>query len=355
MTVVPKQKLRPALRRIYYEIGSRKILRPVLRPWREPIAILCFHRVMPTEALGPDPDRHPIQAMPLDLFEALAEELAGRHRVVSMDEAAERFLARDREPVVAITFDDGYKDNLDYALPVLKKHRIPATIYITTRFPEGDGRMWWADLRDAVMTRDRIEIDDAGGRRVWTTRSSAERAACLADLRSIILGQTSEVRERILAQALGDRAGVDRMSDCLSWSDIEALAREHLITIGAHTHTHPCLKLLTEAEVLEEMRICRDLLESRLGRPVRHFAYPGGDPEWIGEREFRLARDFGWKTSVTLMPRLAAPTLHRLPRMLVVEYMTVPMLRAYLAGWKNFWDRSSAFSPTGKEDGKSDA
>ena len=55
--------------------------------------------------------------------------------------------------MITITFDDGYKDNLDYALPILEKFKVPATVYVTTRFLEGDTWMWWYELKEEIKNK----------------------------------------------------------------------------------------------------------------------------------------------------------------------------------------------------------
>jgi peptidoglycan/xylan/chitin deacetylase (PgdA/CDA1 family) len=337
-------RLRPALRRTFYRAGGSRIAARVLRRWRDPLAILCFHQVTPEESPSSEASPRSSQAIPLVLFETLMSRLAQDHRLVSMDEAADRVRAGSVESAVAVTFDDGYKDNLTYALPILKKYNIPATIYVTTRFLEGDCRMWWSDLREAIATRKAIRLEVQGSRMEWKIRRPPDREACLRQVRTILLRQDRAGLENLMTQIRGGEASRQYSSDCLTWDDIALLHREPLITIGAHGHSHHNLKTLSEREIWNEMETCQKLLEGRLGEPARHFAYPGGDPEWIGEREVRLAREFGWKTAVTLISRPARPSLHELPRLLVPNDMTIPMLRAYLAGWKPFWRRSASSS-----------
>ena len=90
--------------------------------------------------------------MPTSKFAEQMEFLSENHEVVSMDGLVDYLESEpDRDAnkfVVAVTFDDGYKDNLTHALPILEQYNIPATIYITTRFPEGDTWMWWYEIWD---------------------------------------------------------------------------------------------------------------------------------------------------------------------------------------------------------------
>ena len=88
--------------------------------------------------------------MPASKFAEQMSYLSEDHEVVSMDELVAHLEGDSKEFVVAVTFDDGYKDNLTHALPILEQYNIPATIYITTRFPEGDTWMWWYEIWDYI-------------------------------------------------------------------------------------------------------------------------------------------------------------------------------------------------------------
>jgi peptidoglycan/xylan/chitin deacetylase (PgdA/CDA1 family) len=128
---------------------------------------------------------------------------------------------------------------------------------------------------------------------------------------------------------------------CLPFAAIEALAAEPGMTIGAHTLTHPRLATLDEAEARREIGGSRAVIEARIGRPVRHFAYPVGDPTSAGPRDFALAREAGFATAVTTRPGHVFPEhaahLHALPRVsLNGLHQTEGALRSLLSGVP-FW------------------
>ena len=101
--------------------------------------------------------------MPTSKFAEQMSFLAENHEVVSMDGLVDYLESEpDRDSnkfVVAVTFDDGYKDNLTHALPILEQYNIPAVIYITTRFLEGDTWMWWYELWDYIEETDLLEVN----------------------------------------------------------------------------------------------------------------------------------------------------------------------------------------------------
>jgi peptidoglycan/xylan/chitin deacetylase (PgdA/CDA1 family) len=107
------------------------------------------------------------------------------------------------------------------------------------------------------------------------------------------------------------RHGVDETAICrelcMSWDELKSFADDPLVTIGAHTITHCNLARQTEEIASHEMATSRARIESALGRPVLHLAYPYGDKIAAGPREFALARSAGFKTAVTTRPGMIFP------------------------------------------------
>jgi peptidoglycan/xylan/chitin deacetylase (PgdA/CDA1 family) len=94
---------------------------------------------------------------------------------------------------------------------------------------------------------------------------------------------------------------------CLSWDEVRRLATDPLVTIGAHSISHCNLAKQSEGIAAQEMAVSRARIEQALGRTVQHFAYPYGDREAAGEREFALAASAGFKTAVTTRPGMIYP------------------------------------------------
>ena len=121
-------------------------------------------------------------------------------------------------------------------------------------------------------------------------------------------GEHDVLRE---VSALCARHGVDESAICrelcMSWDELKAFAGDPLVTIGAHTITHPNLARQSEQTALNELRASRERIEAALGRPVLHLAYPYGDRIAAGRREFALARAAGFKTAVTTRPGMIFP------------------------------------------------
>lgn len=177
--------------------------------WRPAIRILMYHRVA-------DLPGYDQLAVSTARFEEQMAFLARGHRVISLAHALDELDAGGPSQAgVAVTFDDGYRDNLEYALPILRQHAIPATIFVTTAFCD-------QSLRHPRYPREQARLH-------------------------------------------------------LDWDEVRALSAESGITIGSHTLTHPFLSRVSEARARAEIGQSRELLAQRTGRPADFFCYPSGD------------------------------------------------------------------------------
>ncbi|WP_206064503.1 polysaccharide deacetylase family protein [Neptunomonas sp. XY-337] len=174
---------------------------------------------------------------------------------------------------VCVTFDDGYADNATLALPILKKHGIPATIFVSTGFLDG-GRMWNDTVIEAVRVSDQLDLTavDLG---VFELSSEDQKLQALGELLKSIKYQPLEKRVDILAcieSQVSDRLPTDLMmtSDQVRWVESEG------IEIGAHTINHPILTELDSGQARYEILEGKQQLEGILGKPVQWFAYPNG-------------------------------------------------------------------------------
>ena len=151
LILLPNKKMgrfKKHLKKYFYLLGTLKPLQKIVVPWRGSGAILLYHRVLPDNIVESDNSPTSGLAVSETRFNQQMEYLRKNYTIVSMDQMAEHLISSSKEFLVAITFDDGYKDNLTHALPILELHNIPATIYVTTRLPEGDTWLWWYEIWD---------------------------------------------------------------------------------------------------------------------------------------------------------------------------------------------------------------
>jgi peptidoglycan/xylan/chitin deacetylase (PgdA/CDA1 family) len=232
--------------------------------------------------------------------------------IITIDEMHQRLMQRDfTRRFACFTFDDGYRDNRDFALPVMREFDAPFTAYVASDFAEGTGKLWWVALEMAIANAESIEAEIGGvAVRLDASTIDAKQAAFdrLHDWMRALPGE-HDIRREI--SALCSRHGVDENAICrdlcLSWEELKPFADDPLITIGAHTITHCNLAKQTEAVATQEMAISRARIEAALQRPVLHLAYPYGDRIAAGTREFALAQAAGFKTAVTTRPGMIFP------------------------------------------------
>jgi len=294
--------IRAGLGALYFS-GAHHLLRPLLSGVG---AIFMLHHVRPAREGAFQPNRH-LEVTPEFLRATLSHLRSRAIDIVSMDELHERLVqGRFARRFAAFTLDDGYRDNLDYALPVLREFDAPLAVYVASDFAEGTGRLWWTALEAVIAKAEQVEVQIGNSAlRLDATTPAAKQAAFdrLHDWLRSLPGEHDLARE---IAALCSRHGIDMealcRSLCLSWDGVKQLAADPLVTIGAHTISHCNLAKQSEDAAAQEMAVSRARIETALERPVMHLAYPYGDREAAGDREFALAASAGFKTAVTTRP-----------------------------------------------------
>jgi glycosyltransferase involved in cell wall biosynthesis/peptidoglycan/xylan/chitin deacetylase (PgdA/CDA1 family) len=233
-------------------------------------------------------------------LESIVTLLRGeRWDIVTIEEALLRLNRNDSENRFAVlTFDDGYRDTLTRALPILERHEAPFTVYIPTGAPTRNVYSWWLGLRALFQRNDRINIDGMEAsfechyyedkieglqRALAWVRANHRRVALLDDTFRRYGITLAELNETYF----------------MNESELCTLAGHRLASIGAHTVSHSALSLLSHAAVREEFASNRQYLEGLLDCRVADLAYPYGDPSSCGEREFALAAEAGFRSAVT--------------------------------------------------------
>ena len=266
-------------------------------------AILMFHHVRPWTGGAFAPNRG-LEITPEFLDETVVTLRELGFDILSIDAAILRIKTGDQRerPFAVLTFDDGYRDNLVHALPVLRRHEAPFTLYVTTGFADRIARLWWIELEEAIRRLDHIEARVGDARISLAAGTDAEKSDSFKRLYwSLRAGSEAD-----LLKCIGDLAvdaGIDRQALvaglCMDWDEIGVFARESLCTIGVHTLTHPMLAKHPPDVVRRELAVSRSIIEAKIGAPAVHLAYPVGDPTSAGVREFALASEFGFASAVT--------------------------------------------------------
>jgi peptidoglycan/xylan/chitin deacetylase (PgdA/CDA1 family) len=307
--------------------------------WRGLGAILMLHHVRPPRAGALRMNRG-LAITPEFLAETIETLLELGFDLVSLDQAV-AILAQGghSRPFAALTFDDGYRDNLEYAEPVLRRYGAPYAIYVAPGFADGAVRAWWEDLETAIQHLPRVAVRLGDESFDLQTRDAAEKNAA-GDFLAPRLRLRPDAEARATAAALLAQAGIEVPPgdpSFMDWDEIRGLAASPLCAIGAHTLTHPRLAGLAPDEARHEMSEAKRRIEAELGLPVRHFAYPYGGADAAGEREFGLARALGFASAATTRPGMIfsdhANHAQALPRLSVNgAWQSRPALETLLSG-----------------------
>jgi peptidoglycan/xylan/chitin deacetylase (PgdA/CDA1 family) len=299
--------IRAGLEALYFT-GAHVLLRPIFAGVG---GIFMLHHVRPRRNSAFKPNHH-LEITPEFLRAMLAHLRARGIDIITIDEMHQRLARRDfSRRFACFTFDDGYRDNRDFALPVMREFDAPLTVYVASDFAEGCGRLWWVALEMVVAKAESIEAE-IGGVAVRLDAGTVEaKQAAFDRLHDWMRALTGEHDIRREISALCARHGVDEQAICrdlcLAWDELKPFADDPLVTIGAHTITHCNLAKQAAAVATHEMAISRARIETALQRPVVHLAYPYGDRIAAGPREFALARAAGFKTAVTTRPGMIFP------------------------------------------------
>jgi peptidoglycan/xylan/chitin deacetylase (PgdA/CDA1 family) len=302
-------------------------------------AILMFHRVCPSQPRDFAPNLL-LEITPEFLDAVISRVKALGFTIVDIDTALTMTAESSGQKFAALTFDDGYKDTRDVALPILEKHAAPFTMYVTTGFAERTARLWWVELEEAIARLAYVRVTIGDQLFDLPSASAAEKDAAFATLYQALTDGPEENLLAVIAE-LAQQAGVDPLSIpeelCLDWAGIETIAKHELCTIGVHTLTHPRLGKLTEVDMRRELADSRASIEAHIGKPAEHLAYPVGNPVAAGLREFQTAAELGFKSAVTTRPGMIFPAHdHRrtaLPRLSINgNYQSLDFVEILLSG-----------------------
>jgi peptidoglycan/xylan/chitin deacetylase (PgdA/CDA1 family) len=339
--------IRTGLETLYFS-GMHHLMRPLFGGVG---CILTLHHVRPPRLDAFQPNRL-LEITPV-FFEALLRRLKRRRiDVISLDEMHRRLVTGEsKRRFVCLTFDDGYKDVMQWAYPLLQKYEMPFAMFIATSFPDRLGELWWLGIEAVIAQNSRITFAVNGEQRYFDCAKIGEKRELYDALYGYLRSMKSDAEVRRTVRDLCACYKVDMAALCrdlcMDWEEIGRMAEDPLCTIGAHTVNHPMLKKMADHDAVRaEMEQSRAVLHAALGRRPEHLAYPVGDPTSAGAREFRIAAELGFKTAVTTRPGVLFKAhrdyLTALPRISVngqfqqQRYVKVLMSGAGSALWNGF-------------------
>ncbi|HVW69856.1 MAG TPA: polysaccharide deacetylase family protein [Steroidobacteraceae bacterium] len=268
---------------------------------RSGLTVLAYHRVVPTEGNRPYPlDTELISATP-EGFEWQMEYLRRHTSPVSLGEALAHLESGRKLPpdATAVTFDDGFNDTYSRAFPIMRRHGIPATVFVTTGYIDNREPFWFELVAHIVMrVAPRSIVIPESPRPLPRGPSLAVRRRSLQSLLGILKSLPNERRTELLREwteryaALLDPAITD-LGRPLNWHEIDEMAAAG-IEFGSHTVTHPNLTTVSDEQLSWELSESRRTLEQRLHREVRTLAYPIGTRSAYDSRVLEATRRCGF-------------------------------------------------------------
>jgi peptidoglycan/xylan/chitin deacetylase (PgdA/CDA1 family) len=310
---------------------------------RRRLTILTYHGVLPrTNRCDPYLLRNVVDC---DAFEWQMRYVATRCHVLSLSEACRRLAGGAPLPAraVVVTFDDGFRNNGTEAFPILRKYRVPATVFLTADYIGSVGRQLWTErvawlVSCASGAPLQVAIGETGF--ALETRTAAEREGSARTLLAALKSVPIEARERIVS-ALESELGAsvatpdrDRY-EFLDWAEVRRMAAAG-IEFGSHTVHHPILSSLDDDERWREVVESKRIIEEQLGQPCVLFSYPNGSAADFDARDERNLQRAGYACALSQIPGFNDGSTDRyaLRRINIGRGHTNALFVAQLAG---FW------------------
>jgi peptidoglycan/xylan/chitin deacetylase (PgdA/CDA1 family) len=271
----------------------------------ENLAIFLFHGVInqQTHRVRNYTGKH-IKA---DLFATCMKRLSKFGNALSMDEVLYFCESGEALPprAYAVTFDDGFENNISVAAPILADFEIPAMIYITSGFVEGNQMSWIDCIENAVemTTMDKIKVEWSND--AFLLQTTEHRIDFLTQIRLFVKNEP-DCDPNVFAEQLCDQLGVpgqiesnDPIDLKMNWADVQKANESEFFSIGGHSHTHPTLSFLDDNQLAFELDTCLYLLKEEAGVSPAHFSYPEGLSHCYSEKVIKELKKRGVRCSPT--------------------------------------------------------
>jgi len=287
--------------------------------YRHEALILTYHGVLP-EPLPFQVWHH----LTVAEFEKQIAYLAKHFRCVSLSTLLDD-LARGEVPphTVAVTFDDGYRNNLTQALPVLSRYKVPATLFITSGLV-GSKQMLWPEWAVCVLAQTRLSVLLFAGQEMTLDTVKSREASyrlIVSAFKTMPPENIQSAVDELIAAAGLTKAAIEgsklgQIFRALSWDDVREMRDSGWFEFGAHTQNHWRLSKLDSSQALNEIYDPKALIEGQIG-PIEYFAYPHGNPADFTTAHRTMAIEAGYRAVFTAVTNTVTPhsDLFELPRM----------------------------------------
>ncbi len=287
--------------------GKKKLLAKILETTRlldmvsrtpgNTLTIVNYHRIYEDKLSTPfDPSVFGPSVYEFEQQMAFLREnfnLLSENDLINLTHTKQPFFGKN----ALVTFDDGYRDNYQLALPVLKKHQIPAIFFIPTYNIENSVLGWWDIIAYFVSQTEKKEITLDNERISLLTHEDREAARhrLLTYMKAVAHEKSNDLLDRLSNQcevAFPPRSA--QREQLMGWEQIEEIANTSNLSIGSHTVSHRVLSTINDDDELGELRNSRVFLQQKLSREIHSIAYPVGGYHAFSERTKKNAREAGY-------------------------------------------------------------
>ncbi len=225
-------------------------------------------------------------------------------KILNMDEVVNQIKlgAGFKRPSIAITFDDGYLDNYTLAHPVLRKHGVPATIYLTTGLIGTSGGIWTEQIGIAFLEtrKDCFSFPTLFRNETIPIKTEEEKKQANTKVSEALKLRPDEERKELIQELfkkleVGEKSGHIGERMMLNWEEVREMARDG-ITMGSHSHTHPILSQMPSEKAKDEILNSKKVLEKNVDMKVKHFSFPNGREEDFSEELRDYCREIGFES-----------------------------------------------------------
>ena len=218
----------------------------------------------------------------------------------------------DGSRLVNFSVDDCYRDTYEIVVPIFRRHKVPVTLFVSTGIPDRTMTLARAGLETILLQRDTVE---SFGRRIDISNFARKRAL-FSDVAASCEAGGLDAYYRAFCEENEFDAGALDEQHAITWPMLHECCRDGGVEIGSHTVSHPRMSDLNSETAKAELVASKNRLQEKLGREIRHFAFPYGRPRDCDQRDFEMARRAGYLTASTTRRGVLKPQqdLFCLPR-----------------------------------------
>lgn len=327
--------LKKYLKNFIFKIFSLSVSKFFFSFFRGNGCILMFHRILNQENVSQD--RFVQLGITKKDFTKKIKYLSSNYKILSLENFVDHINLKKKHFAITLTFDDGYKDNLTNMLPIINRYKIPVTIFVCVGFINKKSNLWWYQINNILLKRKRISFFFEKVFYSFNLFTDLDKEIFFEFAKKKYFSLKNNLKIKFINAITGSlKQKINFSKHCLSWMELKKLTKNPLITIGAHSVTHPILSALNKEDLKKEILLSKKILEKKLKIKVKFFSYPYGDKVSASHREFDFVRKANYLAAVTTENgHPQNDNLFNLPRQNVGSNITnFELLEAKLSGFR---------------------